>query len=76
MVLNPEKNSKNLKKIIMAAKIHPIFEGLATPTYPSTIPEQTLPFEGCSLCDIIRGLSVEMSTEKPSFLPFFNLYKN
>ena len=53
MVLNPEKMPKKFLENFKAVKIHPIFKDLQSP----------LPFEGCSLCDIIRGLFIEMSTK-------------
>ena len=59
----------------MAMKIHPISKALATPTNPSKT-GTALPFEGCSLHDIIRGLSVEMSMGKPSFFKLLSLSKH
>ena len=59
-----KKRPKKFLEIFKAVKIHAISKGLATPTNLFT----TGKFEGCSLHGVIRGLSVEMSTEKPSFL--------
>ena len=58
------KMVKNAKKIFFkAVKIHPISKGLATPTNLSS----TGTFEGCRLCDVLKGLFVEMYAGKPSF---------
>ena len=66
MVLNPEFFFK-------AVKIHPISKGLAKPTNPSTTEADTTHvFKGFSLCDIIRGLSVETSMGKPPFFPLLS----
>ena len=63
MLLNLEKMEKKLENF-KDVKIDPISKGLAIPTNPST---KTLPFEGCSLCDVIRHISIDMSTGKHSF---------
>ena len=57
-----KKRTKKFFENFKAVKIHPISKGLATPTNLST----TGKFERCSLRGVIRGLSVEMSTGKPS----------
>ena len=50
-------------EVFKAVKIYPVSKVI--PTNRST----TKTFEGCGLCDIIRGLSIGMSTGKPSFFP-------
>ena len=65
MVLT-RKGVKIFLEKFKAVKIHPISKGVETPTKEST----TGTFEGCGLCDIIRGLSVEMSMRKHSFFNF------
>ena len=69
--LNDTKDARKTAKTFffvgkVAVKIHPISKGLATPTNLSTTGTH-IPFDGCSLRDITRELSVETSTRKPSF---------